>query len=460
MPSGKILAIDDDKNLLEVLKLRLESADYEVGTALNEDEAIQKVKGEAFDLSIIDLKLVGKDGLSVMEEVHLINPTMPIIILTGHGSIENAVEAMKKGAFSYITKPFEPQNLLLQIEKALENRRLTLEVERLKGLLEEQYSFTNIVAKSSTMKSVLRQVALIAGTDSTVYIQGESGTGKELIARAVHLASGRKDKPFVVINCAAIPDALLESELFGYQKGAFTGADRNSEGLLTKADKGTFFLDEIGDMPLALQGKLLRALQERQYYPLGGREPVEVDVRVIVATNKNLEDEVKGGRFREDLFFRIHVIPIHLPPLRKRKEDIPILIEHFLKKFCNQMNKKVNGLSPEAMQKLMLYDWPGNVRELENKVEYAVAVTQNGVITDDLILLNGEETAVEALQPLKEAKAAFEKEYLVDLLKLTRGNVSKASEIAGKYRADFYNLLKKHSINSEEFRQDDGSYPH
>jgi two-component system response regulator GlrR len=453
MPSGKILAIDDDRNLLEVLKMRLESADYEVATALNEADAIQTVKGEPFDLSIIDLKLVGKDGLSVMEELHLINPTMPIIILTGHGSIENAVEAMKKGAFSYITKPFEPQNLLLQIEKALENRRLTLEVERLKGLLEEKYSFTSIVAKSSNMQGLLQQVAQIAKTDSTVYIHGESGTGKELIARAVHLASDRKDKPFVVINCAAIPEALLESELFGHQKGAFTGAHRTSEGLLTKANKGTFFLDEIGDMPLSLQGKLLRALQERQFYPVGSREPVDVDLRVVVATNKDLEDEVKEKRFREDLFFRIHVIPIHLPPLRERREDIPHLVEHFLKKFNKQMNKKLKGLSPQAMQKPMLYEWPGNVRELENKIEYAVAVAQQDVISDDGVLLDTKGMAAETSQPLKEAKATFEKEYIIQLMELTGGNVSKASELAGKYRADFYNLLKKHSIISEDFRK-------
>jgi len=455
MPSGKILAVDDDKNLLEVLKMRLESADYEVATASNEEDAIKKMKGQPFDLSIIDLKLINKDGLSVMKELHLISPDMPIIILTGHGSIENAVDAMKKGAFSYITKPFEPQNLLLQIEKALENRHLTLEVERLKGLLEEQYNFSNIVAKSNNMKRVLRQVTQIAKIDSTIYIHGESGTGKELIARAVHLASERKDKPFQVINCAAIPETLLESELFGYKKGAFTGAVKNNEGFFTKAHGGVVFLDEIGDMPLSLQVKLLRVLQERQFYPVGSREPVEVDLKVIVATNKNLEDEVKEGRFREDLFFRIHVIPIHLPPLRERKEDIPYLAEHFLRKFCKQMSKKVKGLSPEAMQKLMLYDWPGNVRELENKIEYAVAVTQRGVITDDLILLNTDGTTAESLQPLKEAKASFEKEYLVDLLKLTRGNVSKASEFAGKYRADFYNLLKKHSIASEDFRKDD-----
>jgi two-component system response regulator GlrR len=388
-----------------------------------------------------------------MEEFHLILPDMPVIILTAYGSIESAVEAMKRGAYSYLTKPFEPQDLLLQIDRALENRRLNVEIQRLKDLLEERYDFANIVARSEKMKKVLEMVSQIAKTESTVYIQGESGTGKELVSKAIHLASERKNRPFVAINCAALPEALLESQLFGHEKGAFTGAIRSTKGLFTQAHGGTLFLDEIGDMPLSLQAKLLRALQERQFYPIGSEKAVEVDVRVIVATQKDLESHVKQGLFREDLFYRIHVIPIELPPLRERKEDIPPLVEHFLSKFSQKMKKEVKGFMPQAMQKLMLYEWPGNVRELEHTVEYAVAMTHQDVITEDLVLQTKGVVSQEPLKPLKEARDAYEKGYLIRLLEICEGNVSRAAALAGKYRADFYDLLKKHKLKSEDFRK-------
>ncbi len=449
----KILVVDDDRNLLELVKMRLESADYDVTTALREEEAIDAVKNQVFDLSIVDLQLVHQDGISLMEDLHLILPEMPVIILTAYGSIESAVEAMKRGAYGYLTKPFEPQDLLLQIERALENRRLAVEIKRLKGLLEERYNFANIVARSEKMKRVLEMVTQIARTESTVYIHGESGTGKELIAKAIHLASERKDRPFVAINCAALPETLLESELFGHERGAFTGAVRSTKGLFTQAHGGSLFLDEIGDMPLSIQAKLLRALQERQFYPIGSEKPVEVDVRVIVATQKDLESHVKQGLFREDLFYRIHVIPIKLPPLRERKEDIPPLVEHFLNRFGQQMKKEVKGLTPQAMQRLMLYEWPGNVRELENTVEYAVVMTQQNMITEELILQPKGIASEEPLRPLKEARDAYEKGYLVHLLEICSGNVSKAAKLAGKYRADFYDLLKKHNLKSEDFKK-------
>ncbi len=453
MSLGKILVVDDDRNLIELVKMRLESANYEVVNALEEEEAIEAIKSQIFDLSLVDLQLAHTDGISLMEEIHLILPEMPVIILTAYGSIENAVEAMKRGAYTYLTKPFEYQDLLLQIDRALENRRLTSEVQRLKGLLEEKYDFQNIVARSEKMRKVLEVVSRIAKTESTAFIHGESGTGKELIAKAIHLASERKNKPFVAINCAALPETLLESELFGHEKGAFTGAIRNTKGLFTQAHGGTIFLDEIGDMPLSTQAKLLRVLQERQFHPIGSEKPVEVNVRVIVATNKDLEDYVKQGLFREDLFYRIHVIPIYLPPLRERKEDIPPLVEHFVKKFSQQMKKEVKGLTPMAMQKVMLHDWPGNVRELENTIEYAVAMTQQDVITEDLILQAKGVISQEPLKPLKEARDAFEKSYLIYLLELSNGNVSKAAKLAGKYRADFYDLLKKHDLNLSNFKK-------
>jgi two-component system response regulator GlrR len=301
------------------------------------------------------------------------------------------------------------------------------------------------------MQKVLEKVSLVAKTDSTVAVLGESGTGKELIARAIHFASERKDKPFVAVHSAAIPETLLESELFGHEKGAFTGAIRTSRGFFVQAHEGSIFLDEIGDMPLSIQAKILRVLQERQFYPLGTEKPVEVDVRVIVATNRNLEVEVKEGRFREDLFYRILVIPITIPPLRERREDIPTLVDLFLKEFSQQMKKEVKGIAPAAMQKLMLHDWPGNVRELKNAIEYAITMTRHEVITEDLIL-QGKTLSQDPLTTLKEARDAFEKDYITRMLDITGGNISKAAKLAGKYRADFYHLLRKHNIRPENFK--------
>ncbi len=453
MSPGKILLVDDDRNLVELVKLRLDAAGYEVSATLLEEEAVEAAKAQVFDLALVDLQLSTQDGISLMEQLHLIIPEMPVIILTAYGSIESAVEAMKRGAYSYITKPFDPRDLLLQIERALENRRLTSEIKLLKGLLQQRYDFANIVARSGKMQRVLEMVSQIAAMDSTVYIQGESGTGKELIARAIHLASHRKNKSFVAINCAALPEPLLESELFGHERGAFTGAVRSTKGLFTQAHEGTIFLDEVGDIPLSTQTKLLRVLQERSFYPVGSDRLTEVDVRVIVATQKRLEDQVKQGLFREDLFYRIHVIPILLPPLRERKEDIPSLVEHFLKKFSQIMKKEVKGLTPLAMQRLMLHNWPGNVRELENTVEYGVALTQQDVITEDLILRTQGDISQQPLTSLKEAKDAFERNYLIRLLELCEGNVSKAAALAGKYRADLYDLLKKHNISKTSYKK-------
>ena len=460
MSLGKILVVDDELSILELLRMRLELANYDVITACNEEEAIEGMKGEIPDLAIVDLQLVGQDGMredgiSLMEKLHLMLPEMPVIILTAFGTIESAVEAMKRGAYSYLTKPFEARDLVLQIEKALEKRKLTSEIERLKGLIEEKYNFTHIIARSQKMRKVLDVVAQIARTDSTVFIWGESGTGKELIAKAIHVASERKEKPFIAINCAAMPETLLETQLFGNEKGAFTGAVRSAKGVFTLAHEGTIFLDEIGDMPPSIQAKVLRVLQERNFFPVGSEKIVEVDVRVIVATNKDLEDLVKQGLFREDLFYRIHVIPILLPPLRERREDIPPLMEHFLKKYNQQMKKNIRGLTPLAIQKLMLHDWPGNVRELENVIEYAVALANQDLIKDDFILQTKTgDIGQDPLKPLREARDAFEKDYLINLLQLCKGNVSKASELAGKYRADFYDLLKKHGIKVADYKAD------
>jgi two-component system response regulator GlrR len=467
MTAAKILVIDDDKNLLELARTRLEGANYSVVTTLGDEPAVTAAK-DGFDLAIVDLRLAGQDGITVMEKLHAVHPEMPVIILTGHASVEGAVEAMKRGAYTYLTKPFDPRELILQISRALESRKLASENQRLRGLLQEKYDFANIVAKSDKMQKLLEAVSRIAKSDSTVYIHGESGTGKELIAKAIHLASDRKDKPFVAINCAAIPETLLESELFGHEKGAFTGAVRSTKGLFTQANEGTLFLDEIGDMPLSIQVKLLRALEERQFYPVGSEKPVSVDVRVVVATKKDLVEEVKKGLFREDLFYRIHVIPIMLPPLKDRPDDIPYLVDHLLKKISSQLKKNVKGLTPKATQKLMQHDWPGNVRELENTLEYAITMTQRDIVGDELILQTKVSTAASSpeetvqsqflptpgsLKTLKEARAEFEKAYLIRLLEMCDGKATRAAEIAGKYRADFYDLLKKHEIKVADFKK-------
>ncbi|MBU4101536.1 MAG: sigma-54 dependent transcriptional regulator [Proteobacteria bacterium] len=452
MAAENILIVDDDKNMLEVLSLRLEAEGYKVTAAAGAEDALKMAKDELLDLALVDLKLAGKDGIELMQDLRRITPEMPVIILTAYGTIETAVEAMKQGAYSYLTKPFNRRELLLQIKNGLEKSSLSREVRRLKALVGERYGFENIIGKSKKMQEVMEQVSRAAETDSNVCIYGESGVGKELMAKSLHLLSSRKDKPFVAINCAAIPEGLLEGELFGYEKGAFTGAVRNKRGFFAQADGGTIFLDEVSEMSEAMQAKLLRVLQEKQFHTLGGEKSIEVDVRILTATNKNLEDEVKSGAFREDLFYRIYVIPIHLPPLRERNEDIPLLADHFIKKFVGKMKKEIKGISTPALQKLLSYSWPGNVRELENTIEYAVAMTAQDVISEDLILQT-KITEEDKLKPLREAKGEFEKSYISNILSLTGGNVSKAAKLAGKYRADLYDILKKHDLNPSDFKR-------
>ncbi len=453
MTAENILIVDDDKNILEILGLRLETEGYKVTATAGVKEALKMFDAELFDLALVDLKLSGKEtGIDLMEKMHEAAPEIPVIILTAYGTIDTAVEAMKRGAYSYLTKPFDRRELLLQIKNGLEKSSLSREVRRLKALLGERFGFENIIGKSKEMQAVMEQVARAAETDSNVCIHGESGTGKELIAKSLHLLSSRKDKPFVAVNCAAIPEGLHEGELFGYEKGAFTGALRNKKGFFAQGHGGTVFLDEVSEMPESMQVKLLRVLQEKQFYPLGGEKPTEVDARILTATNKNLEDEVKNGRFREDLFYRIYVIPISLPPLRERKEDIPLLVDHFIKNFDTKMKKRVTGISTPALQKLLSYSWPGNVRELENTIEYAVAMTVQEEVGEDLIL-HTKAMERDKLKPLKDAKNQFEKSYISNILSLTGGNVSKAAKLAGKYRSDFYDLLKKHDLNPMDFKE-------
>ena len=449
-----ILAVDDDPSLLQVLKMRLLSGGYTVSTAADAPGVQRLLETHAIDLVLLDLKLKDTDGIELMEAVHAVQPGLPVIILTAYGTIQTAVDAMRRGAFGYLTKPFEGRELLVQVEKALEQQRLSREVHHLRSMVKDAYRFENIIGRSAAIQGVLTQVSQAAQSESSVYIEGKSGTGKELIAKTLHMCSPRRDGPFVAINCAAIPETLLESELFGYEKGAFTGADRNRKGLMTEAHGGTFFLDEISEMPLSMQVKLLRALEERSFFPLGGRTTVSVDIRVIAASNKHLEAEIQKGAFREDLFYRIHVIPIKLPTLQERREDIPLLAGHFLEKYARMMSKDITGFSAAAMRKLMTYAWPGNVRELENTIECAVALSEGATIRGQTILRHPfQAPAGKKVLPLKDAKADFERNYLFKLLESTRGNISQASKMAGKYRADFYSLLKKHGLDPKNFRE-------
>lgn len=448
----RILVVDDDQNIIKVIKLRLEAEGFHVSVANNGKDAIELVKDNIFDLAILDLKLGNENGIQIMEDIHQIYPELPSIILTAYGTIEGAVAAMKKGACTFLKKPFEHSELLSQIKNCLEKSKLIKEVKRLRGLVKENYEFDNIIVKSKKMEKVLEQVAHAATTDSVVSIEGESGTGKELIARALHVASTRKDGPFLAINCAAIPDGLLESELFGFEKGAFTSAVHSKKGLLAQAHNGSFFLDEMSEMSLSMQAKLLRVIEEKTFYPLGGEKAVKFNTRFIVASNKNLEEEVANGNFRSDLFYRVHVIPIKIPPLRERRESIPFLSEHFLKIYAKKMNKGVKGFSQTALQKLMTYSWPGNVRELENTVECAVVMASQNVITDDLVL-KFKYTGESKIKNLKVAKEDFEKNYLIQVIQMTHGNVTEAAKISGKYRADLYFLLKKYKIDPADYRQ-------
>ena len=450
----RILVVDDDVSILKVLQMRLESEQYAVVAASEIREAKERIIEGGFDIALLDLKLDGGTGIELMKSLREVDPDLPVIILTAYGTIESAVEAMKEGAYSYLTKPFDYRELLVQIRNGIEKAKLSREVKRLRSLLRADFEGQSIIGQSVAMKRVFEAVALAAETDSNVFISGESGTGKGLVAKALHQLSERKSKPFVPINCAAIPATLLESELFGFEKGAFTGAIANKKGLFVQADGGIIFLDEISEIPPPMQGKLLKALEEKEFYPLGSHRTVKVDVRIVSASNKDIEKEVEKGTFRGDLFYRVHVIPIRVPPLRERKEDIPLLVEHFLDKVAGKLKRPVKALSPAALQKLMIYSWPGNVRELENMIECAVVMSPEQIISEEMILLSGQEMGETAFKTLKASKQDFEKNYLIQLMKISRGNVSQASKLAGKYRADLYELLEKYRINPLDFRQE------
>ena len=378
--SNRILIADDEENIRLVLRESLRREGHEVVEACDGQEAIEAARRESFALAILDIKMPRVDGLVALGRIRQIDPGLPVVMITAHGGRKTALEAVRLGAYDYFEKPFEMQELRVVVKRALERRALQLQIEALAEQLRSQRAFEHIVAQSPAMREVIDLVERVMVTDATALISGESGTGKELIAEAIHSNGPRTAHPLLKINCAAIPESLLESELFGHEKGSFTGAVQAKPGKFEVANKGTIFLDEIGEMPLALQVKILRVLQEREIERVGSTRPISVDVRIIAATNKNLVREVEAGRFREDLFFRLNVVPIHLPPLRQRREDIPLLLEHFLRVFNAKLNKQVQGFSPEAMDRLQDYSWPGNIREMENIVQRALILAPGPVL--------------------------------------------------------------------------------
>ncbi|EIV9613205.1 two-component system response regulator GlrR [Klebsiella pneumoniae] len=439
---ARLLLVDDDPGLLKLLGMRLISEGYSVVTAESGPEALRVLGREKVDLVISDLRMDEMDGLQLFSEIQKGHPGMPVIILTAHGSIPDAVAATQQGVFSFLTKPVDKDALYKAIDEALEQRSpATDEAWR-----------QAIVTRSPLMLRLLEQAGMVAQSDVSVLINGQSGTGKEIVAQAIHNASRRHDKPFVAINCGALPEQLLESELFGHARGAFTGAVSNREGLFQAAEGGTLFLDEIGDMPVALQVKLLRVLQERKVRPLGSNRDIEINVRIISATHRDLPKAMARGEFREDLFYRLNVVNLKIPPLSERTEDIPLLANHLLRQSADRHKPFVRAFSSDAMKRLMAAKWPGNVRQLVNVIEQCVALTSSPVIGDALVeqALEGENTA---LPTFVEARNQFELNYLRKLLQITKGNVTHAARMAGRNRTEFYKLLSRHELDANDFKE-------
>lgn len=444
---SKVLVVDDDLGMCGMLSDVLKEEGFSVHTTGESFEASKILKKEEFDVIVTDLKMKGLKGLDLLEVAHKVAPMTPVIIITAFGTIESAIKAMKMGAYDYITKPFQMDEFVLTVRKALENRLLKKEVIRLRKEVESRYDFHQLIGKSPSMQKIYDLIERISDSSSNVLITGESGTGKELVAKAIHYNGVRKEGPFVAINCAAIPETLLESELFGYKKGAFTDAKSDKKGLIFEANEGTLFLDEITEMPLTLQAKLLRVIEEREVRPLGDTNSYPIDVRIISTSNRDIASLIQQGRFREDLYYRLKVIDIEMPPLRERKEDIPILVQHFIHKFSKELKKAVSSVSEDALKILLNYFWPGNVRELENIIQRAITLSQHEVILpDDLpasIIQKTDEKLFEKAMEEKFTLDQLEKEYVKRVLIETGGNKSKAAERLGLDRKTLYRKLEE-----------------
>ncbi|MEW6376407.1 MAG: sigma-54 dependent transcriptional regulator [Thermodesulfobacteriota bacterium] len=456
----KILLVDDEKRALEALGRTLQMMGYQTVGVSNPNTAQDLLKKENYDILIADLIMPEVDGIGLLEFSKRINPDLPVIILTGYGTVKTAVEAMKKGAFDYVTKPYHIDEIDLTIKRALQQRNLLLENKMLRETLSQRFPFSTIITEDETMKRIFRQIETLANTDSTVLITGESGTGKELIARALHFSGTRHDAPFVIIDCGGLTETILESEIFGHVKGAFTGAYHNKKGYLEVAEGGTLFFDEIGELPYPLQKKLLRVIQEREFSKVGDTKIIKTNVRILAATNKDLKSEVAFGKFREDLYYRLNVISLHIPPLKKRIHDIPLLAYHFLREFNRRFNKQVSRITEEALSKMMNYNWPGNIRELKNTIEKIMNFKEGETITlEDLPeeIRNLKDDKHSFDRPFKDIKkevvAHISKDYIKGLLSLHKGNVSKAALKAQMDRGNFQKLMKRFNISAKDFRR-------
>jgi len=439
---SRILLVDDDTDLLRLLSFRLSAAGYAVTQVESAEQALARFPVVRPHVVVTDLRMAGMDGMGLFEAIRRLNASVPVIILTAHGSIAEAVEATRRGVFSFLTKPVDSPALLEEIRKALSLSG----AERDGGAKGKGMNWRReIVTCSPLMEDLLGRLRLVAESESSVLLLGESGTGKELLARAIHQTSPRAAGPFVAVNCGSIPEALLESELFGHTRGAFTGAIHDYAGLFKSAHGGTLLLDEIGDMPLSLQVKLLRVLQEKQVRSVGSTRVEPVDVRIVSATHRDLEAAVASGQFRQDLYYRLNVVCLDVPNLARRREDIPLLAEHFRQQLAARSGKKISGFAPDAMEILLNAAWPGNIRQLINVIEQAVALSTTPVISADLVQMALRDTP-EKIPPLAEARRKFEQDYLVRLMQMTQGNVSQAARIADRNRTDFYKLLQRHHI--------------
>ena len=455
LKTTKILIVDDDPGHLTTLKTITKSWGYTVETANDGVVAVDMVKSGPVDLILMDVRMTNMSGIEALGQIKDYNPSIPVIIMTAFSSVESAVEALKSGAYDYLIKPLDFEVLKLTIERASEHAGLKEENRALKEHLRSDYDIANIIGRSQPMKKLMDMMSMVAPSEATVLITGESGTGKELIARSLHFNSPRKEKPLVVVNCASIAETLLESELFGHEKGAFTGADKRREGRFMQANHGTIFLDEIGETSPTMQAKLLRVLQEKEVQRVGGEDTIKVDVRIVAATNRNLEADVANGRFREDLFYRLNVMNLNVPPLKDRQEDIPLLAQHFLNKFADKNRKTVKGLVPLAVDMLLNYDWPGNVRELENAIERAVILLTGEHITEKQLPLNITKkypdlsTSPIAAAPVMDGTRSMEeieKEAILATLKASGGNKSETARRLGITRKTLHNKLKNYGL--------------